>query len=135
MNHKHIFTLTALAVLLLAGCAGISPEFYQNEAAGIKRSIAGWHDQPVEKFLKMYQEPKETMNLGGTKVRLTLHYTPTVNNYNGSRFYELYFYVSEEGKIYNTDLRRMSRSKDYDKNLDARWQYNISHNPSDKFSL
>ena len=134
MNHKNVFTLTVLAALLLAGCAGTSPEVLQAEAAGIKRGIAGWHDQPVEKFLKMYQEPKKTMNLGGTKVRMTLHYTPPLNNYEGTRFYELYFYVSEEGRIYNTDLRMMRRDSDYNRILDQRWQYNLSHNPRDIFS-
>ena len=111
MSHKHVLTLTAIAALLLAGCAGISPEALESEQQAMQANIARWQNQPIEKFLKLHQEPRETMDIGGGKVRLTLHYTPIDKNYEYSRFYDLYFYVSEDGIIYNTDLRRMSRTR------------------------
>ena len=118
MNWKQKFGDTHLAAvvavitaLILAGCAlrGPSEAVLQQEVRHIGRTFKNWTNQPVEKFLKAYPEPLETLDMGGGKVRYSIDYTPRSDNYDESRYYLLYFYISEKGIIYNTDYSKESR--------------------------
>ena len=91
-------------LLLLSSCAAIigipSKDKLATEQSKIEGNLSSWIGSSVENLVKSYPNVSETLDLGGGKVRYSFR-QPTIDYvmFVGYRYYELYFFVSEDGRF------------------------------------
>ena len=102
-----VFSAVGILVLLISGCAAIigipSESTLAKEQLEIEDTLRSWKGSSVEKLVQSYPNVSETLDLGGGKIRYA--YPQRSVDYVmflGYRYYELYFFVSKDGTIYDT---------------------------------